>query len=166
MERMIKNMKHNVFTLLIAGMIGGVSACSNDKRDTETSSSTNTAKAYNESDAETMDNDAETMNTTESSWMKEMDQYVAEHIATIDKIDKEIEEREKEMEKMGSKSKSAMKESINSLKLKRDQFEDKLNNVSQATQSDWMEMKKDVDEKASELNLTYEAFDKQYGMHK
>ncbi len=162
MDNIVSNMRHTLCALMMAAMVSGVSSCSNDRKDTDTSSSTNTSKAYEKQADASAANDAETMDADANAWMQQRDQYVTKHRETLDKIDNKIAEAEKSMKAKNTKSQSAMKESINSLKLKRDQFEDKLKNVEQSTQANWTQMQQEVDEKATELNLTYEAFDKQY----
>jgi hypothetical protein len=158
MEHIKNNLRKGLYALLIAGMIGSVSACDSSKKNTDTSSSTNTGRAY---DGGT---DAETMDVDKNSWMRERDTYVSTHRDRITKIDRTIEEREKEMKNMSGKTKSAMNESINSLKMKRDRFEDKLNEMEQSTEENWTRMRNELDESATELDRTYDAFDKEYSI--
>jgi archaellum component FlaC len=68
------------------------------------------------------------------------------------------------MKNMSGKTKSAMNESINSLKMKRDRFEDKLNEMEQSTEENWTRMRNELDESATELDRTYDAFDKEYSI--
>jgi DNA anti-recombination protein RmuC len=161
MEDIKRNIKNGLYALLIAGMIGGTSACSNNKqKDTvDTSSSTNTGQAYEKgSDAETMD-----MDTEAGSWMRERDTYVSKHRATLDKIENDMETWKSSMDSKSSKANAAMKESMKSLKMKKDQFENSLNDMEQSSEENWTRMRSQVDEKAMELERTHEAFTKEYG---
>lgn len=102
MENLRKDIKNTLYALLIAGMVGGVSACGNNERtNTDTSSSTNTGRAYEGG------SDAETMEMDENSWMKDRDTYVSDNRAKLDKIDRDIEAREREMGTLTGKTKSA-----------------------------------------------------------
>jgi len=162
MENIKYNIKQSLYALLIVGMIGGASACSsNENKDVDTSSSTNTARAYERDENAATDADAETMeDMDESSWMRERDTYVSSHRTTLERIDKDMEMWKNKME---GKSNAAMKEGMKSLQTKRDQFEDGLNEMEQSTEENWTRMRNELDEKALELKRTHEAFTNEYG---
>lgn len=156
MENIKRNIKQGLYALLIAGMMGSISACSSNdsKKEVDTSANTNTGKAYNG------DSDAETMEMDKSSWMRERDTYVSSHRTTLDRIDDDMEMWKNKIENNGN---AAMKEGMKSLQTKRDQFEDKLNGMEQSTEENWTRMRSELDEKAVELESTHEAFIKEYG---
>jgi flagellar biosynthesis GTPase FlhF len=149
-------MKQSLYALLIAGMIGSVSACSSNERekDIDTSSSTNTAKAHEN------DNDAETTDIDNNAWMQERDTYVSSQRATLKRIDTDIESWKNKME---GKKNAAMSEGMKSLEIKRDQFEEKLNEMETSTEENWTRMRSELDESATELESTHKAFTKEYG---
>jgi DNA anti-recombination protein RmuC len=159
MRNLTKNMKQSVYALLIAGMIGSVSACSsNEKKDNiDTSSSTNTGQAYEGG------SDAETMDVDKNSWMRERDTYVSKHRTTLDRIDRDMESWKSSADSKSTKANAAMQEGMKSLKLKKDQLETSLNDLEQSSEENWTRMRSEVDEKAMELERTHEAFSKQYG---
>ncbi|MDO1445334.1 hypothetical protein Q0590_03680 [Rhodocytophaga aerolata] len=156
MENIKRTMKQSLYALLIAGMIGSVSACSSNEREKniDTSSSTNTAKAYEN------DNDAETTEIDKNAWMQERDTYVSTQRATLKRIDNDIDSWQSKME---GKKNAAMNEGMKSLKIKRDQFEDKLNEIETSTEENWTRMRNELDESAMELESTHKAFTKEYG---
>jgi predicted restriction endonuclease len=152
MENIRKNMKQSLYALLIAGTIGSISACSNERKNVDTSSSTNTAYEGGV--------DAETVDRAENTWMKERDTYVSTQRTTLERIDADMKSWKNNMEAKGN---AAMKEGMKSLQLKRDQFEDQLNEIEQSTEENWTRVRSELDEKALELERTHEAFTKEYG---
>ena len=155
MEIVNNKIKKALYGLMIVSMVGGVSACDNN-RGNDMSRATDT-EAVGDRD---LDNDAETVEMDENAWMRERDRFIATNREIESRIDKEIAERERDMEKLGNKSKAAMKESINSLKIKRNKLDTKLNNLGEASQEAWQDMKNEVSEASTELEKSWEAFEK------
>jgi hypothetical protein len=158
MENIRKDLKNTVYALLIAGMVGGVSACGTERKADD---ATNTGRAY-EKENSTLESDAETTEMGENAWMRERNDYVTKHRERIDEIDRTIEERERQMKTMSGKAKSKMNEGINSLKMKRDRFDSRLNELEQSTEENWTRMRNELDESATELDRTFDTFEKEY----
>lgn len=156
----MKNARHAFYTLLMITTISGMSACESKNRDNSADTNTNTNEAYkNDSNTETVDSDANDAN----AWMRERDDFIATNREIGTRIDKNIETREIEMANMNTKSRKAMQESINSLRIKRKNLDAKLGQMEQATENTWADMKQGINDAATELEKTYDAFDKQYG---
>lgn len=153
MENVMRNVKNAFHTLLMIGMISFMSACSEDRKK-DTSDQTNTSDAY-QSDAETVEADAD-------AWMQERTDFISTNREIGTRIDRDIEAYESKMSTMDNKSRKAMQESINSLRIKRKNLDNKLRDMENATQDSWSGMKQGVSEASTELESTWDAFDKQY----
>jgi hypothetical protein len=161
METIIKNTKTSFHTLLMIGLVGWMSACNSDPK-TDTSDQTNTAKAYeNEADAETSE-----MEVDENAWMQERDEFVTSSREVGTRIDSDLKAYESKMASMDNKTRKAMQEGINSLRLKRKNLDTKLESLENATAETWANMKQEVTEANTELENTWDAFDKQYSQNK
>lgn len=149
----MRNVKNAFHTLLMIGMIGFMSACGEDSRK-DTSDQTNTNDAY-QSDAETVEADAD-------AWMSERDNFVTTNREIGTRIDRDLQTYESRMSTMDDKSRKSMQESINSLRIKRRNLDDKLKDMEGATKDNWADMKQGVSDAGTELEKTWDAFDKQY----
>lgn len=158
METLNKKIKNSLYALIVVGMMGSISACDNNRRnDTTRATETEVRDDASVSDAEVIDND-------ENAWMRERDAFVTTNRERATRIDSEIAERERDMEKLSGKSRSAMQESINSLKVKRKNLDGELNKVGEASRETWQDMKNGVSEASEELEKSWEAFEKEYGV--
>jgi predicted nucleic acid-binding Zn-ribbon protein len=157
MENIIKNKKNAFHTLLMIGLIGWMSACNSDPK-TDTSDQTNTARAY-ENDADAA---ATELETDANAWMQEIDNFVSTNREIGTRIDNDLKTYESKLESMDTKSRKAMQESINSLRIKRKNLDTKLQSLENASEDSWAQMKQDVTDAGTELESTWDAFDKQY----
>lgn len=158
MENVMKPVKNAFHALLIVGVMGWMSACDTDRRN-DTADKTNTSEAYeNDADAET----DEIGEDDASVWMRERDDLVTKQRELSSRIDRDLQTYETKMASMDNKSRKAMQESINSLRIKRDNLDKKLESMENATADSWSEMKQDVTEAGTELENTWDAFDKEY----
>jgi septal ring factor EnvC (AmiA/AmiB activator) len=158
MENIMKQVKTAFHALLIVGMMGWMSACDNNRKN-DTADKTNTNEAY-ETDA-----DAETYEMGEddaSVWMRERDDMVTRQREMSNRIDRDLKTYESKMASIDNKSRKAMQESINSLRIKRDNLDNKIEQMENATADSWAEMKQDVTEAGTELENTWDAFDNEY----
>lgn len=156
MEMLKRNAKHTFHTLLMIGIIGWMSACDSNREKNSASTNTNTKEAYNG------DADAETMEADDNAWMNERDEFVTRNREIGTRIDRDLEGYEGRMSTMDNKSRKAMQESINSLRVKRRNLDSKLSEMEGSTQETWSDMKQGVSDAGTELESTWDAFDKQY----
>jgi hypothetical protein len=133
-----------------------MSACDSNRKNDSASTNTNTKEAYNG------DSDAESMEADGNAWMRERDDFVARNREIGTRIDRDIESYEGRMSTMDAKSRKAMQESINSLRVKRRNLDSKLSDLENSTQETWSDMKQGVSDAGTELESTWGAFDKQY----
>lgn len=159
MEILNKEIKNILYGLIVVGMMAGTNACNND-RPNDASHRANTQMGE-----ESLENDAEVIDNDESAWIQERDDFVTTNRELSTKIEREIAQKEREMEKLSGKSRDAMQESINSLKIKRENLDTKLENLGQASHESWQKMKNEVSEASTELEKTWEAFEKEHKTH-
>jgi hypothetical protein len=158
MENVMKQLKNAFHALLIVSVMGWMSGCNNDRKN-NTSDKTNTNEAYEtDADAETY----ETGKADASVWMRERDDMVTRQREISNRIDRDLKTYESKMNSMDNKSRKVMQESINSLRIKRDKLDNKIEQMENATADSWAEMKQDVTEAGTELEDTWDAFDKEY----
>jgi hypothetical protein len=161
MENVTKQVKNAFHALLIVSVMGWMSACDTDRKG-DTADKTNTNEAYeNDADAETYEMDEDDANV----WMRERDDLVMSQREISNRIDRDLQTYENKMASMDNKTRKAMQESINSLRIKRDNLDNKIEQMENATADTWAEMKQEVSEAGTELENTWDAFDKEYSTH-
>jgi hypothetical protein len=158
MEVLNKKIKNALYSLVIIGMMGSISACDNNR--TTDSANTNDTEMRNDA----LENDAEVMDMDENAWMQKRDDFVTEQRDLSMKMENAIAAQERELEGVSDKSSAAINESIKSLKIKKKNLDDKLDEVSQASRENWQDTRNDISEASTELQKSWEAFEKEYNV--
>lgn len=94
------------------------------------------------------------------AWEKEKGNYIQIHEHLLRQADDKMEQLEAEIDDLSLEKQAKAREEAEKFEAQRTGFENKLNELKQANEQNWAELKKEVDQMADSLELSIQEIDK------
>lgn len=135
-------------TLLILSLLAGLFACQPSREDNDLQNEhANTYLTDEEIDGY-------------EAWQKEQPAYTTSRQNLIREVDGKLEKLEEQVDELSPESQEKAREHMKALQTQRTELENKLNELGQASQADWMQLKQEVDQLADSLEISIQEIDK------